>query len=440
MSSTRVVIEADLIDDDFNRRVLSRHQEKEGQRQNNQKFLFRRSHTLVDGLVTLFLLSVFAVVAYVIYNATKEESGSALSDNHHQILNETTSNSTSSSTALESTQPTMSALPNSIQPSISIPKTPSFRPLNILPPSFQPTLSRVPTTMPSTKSLAPSATPSNSPRPSTSMQPSFSSWDQLGRDLDGSDSSANFGISLALSDDGRTLAVGQIRFYKVYIFDWNITANDWTHRGDAISVESPYGGPNFGFFVDLSGTARVFEWDEYNNSWKMKGLSSDGGRVTLTSRRTEGMHEYTNGGIVQLLRTTPKMGSMMASGMPLVCQYMEKISMTSQGTPWRCQLSETSLRSRPFGMMEKMDNYLIRAMSVYFLMAETSEHETKASHLINKHLIEFHHFCFEILHSIEHLSVSSSMLRRQVCHRHRPKFPLQKAKEVDQKKMIVFTH
>ena len=90
--------------------------------------------------------------------------------------------------------------------------------------------------------------------------------------------------------------------------------------------------------------------------------------------------------------------------------------------------------------MEKMDNYLIRAMSVYFLMAETSEHETKASHLINKHLIEFHHFCFEILHSIEHLSVSSSMLRRQVCHRHRPKFPLQKAKEVDQKKMIVFTH
>lgn len=297
MSSTRVVIEADLIDDDFNRRVLSRHQEKEGQRQNNQKFLFRRSHTLVDGLVTLFLLSVFAVVAYVIYNATKEESGSALSDNHHQILNETTSNSTSSSTALESTQPTMSALPNSIQPSISIPKTPSFRPLNILPPSFQPTLSRVPTTMPSTKSLAPSATPSNSPRPSTSMQPSFSSWDQLGRDLDGSDSSANFGISLALSDDGRTLAVGQIRFYKVYIFDWNITANDWTHRGDAISVESPYGGPNFGFFVDLSGTARVFEWDEYNNSWKMKGLSSDGGRVTLTSRRNRGnarVYEWRN--------------------------------------------------------------------------------------------------------------------------------------------------
>ena len=134
------------------------------------------------------------------------------------------------------------------------------------------------------------------------MQPSFSSWDQLGRDLDGSDSSANFGISLALSDDGRTLAVGQIRYARVYIFDWNITANDWTLRGDAISVESPYGGPNFGFSVDLSGdgnvvavgamneiipinntdtnlvvetitagTARVFEWDEYNNSWKMKG-------------------------------------------------------------------------------------------------------------------------------------------------------------------------
>ena len=115
-------------------------------------------------------------------------------------------------------------------------------------------------------------------------------WEQLGDDMDGVAGGDEFGISVALSADGFTVAGGAFRYDdndnkdagKVQVFKFNQTDNQWTKKGDKLIGDAT--DQRFGFSVSLSGDGnilasasanggymRVFEYDRSSDAWNQVG-------------------------------------------------------------------------------------------------------------------------------------------------------------------------
>jgi hypothetical protein len=120
-------------------------------------------------------------------------------------------------------------------------------------------------------------------------------WTQQGQDIDGEAIGDNSGISVSLSADGYTVAIGAIMndgnkgHVRVYKFD-NIN-NVWAQQGQDIDGEAT--GDFSGISVSLSangytvaigatmndgnrGHVRVYKFDNINNVWTQQGLDIDG--------------------------------------------------------------------------------------------------------------------------------------------------------------------
>ena len=122
-------------------------------------------------------------------------------------------------------------------------------------------------------------------------------WTKLGSDIDGEADEDNIGVSVSLSSDGYTLAVGAMyndgsitNAGHVRVYDWNTVA--WTKRGSDIDGEGI--NDNSGVSVSLSsdgntvaigaryndgsfsnaGHVRVHDWN--GSSWTKRGLDIDG--------------------------------------------------------------------------------------------------------------------------------------------------------------------
>jgi hypothetical protein len=129
----------------------------------------------------------------------------------------------------------------------------------------------------------------------------LSSWVKLGQDIDGEVFGDNSGISVSLSADGTTLAVGapynSVNGYfngHARVYDWISGASLWVMRGQDIDGEAA--GDNSGRSVSLSadgniiavgapsndgngddsGHARVYEWNSISSLWVKLGQDIDG--------------------------------------------------------------------------------------------------------------------------------------------------------------------
>ena len=126
-------------------------------------------------------------------------------------------------------------------------------------------------------------------------------WTQIGSDLDGTSTFAEFGVSLSLSSDGQTLAIGasgggnpssRAGFAQVYTFD--AALSNWVQLGSTISGEAA--GDDSGQAVVISGDGqvigigaygndaggsnsghvRLFEYDATTGDWSQLGSDIDG--------------------------------------------------------------------------------------------------------------------------------------------------------------------
>ena len=132
-------------------------------------------------------------------------------------------------------------------------------------------------------------------------------WIQRGLDIDGEAANDNSGVSVSLSSDGNTVAIGaryndgagtNAGHARVYDWDTVATPNKWTKRGSDIDGET--GEDNSGISVSLSsdgntvavgaryndgadpnsdrGHVRIYDWDTVAtpNKWTQRGLDIDG--------------------------------------------------------------------------------------------------------------------------------------------------------------------
>jgi hypothetical protein len=126
-------------------------------------------------------------------------------------------------------------------------------------------------------------------------------WTKLGSDIDGETAEDNIGVSVSLSSDGYTLAAGAMyndgavsNAGHVRVYDWDTVA--WTKRGSDIDGEGI--NDNSGVSVSLSsdgntvaigaryndgsfsnaGHVRVYDWDTVStpNQWIQRGTDIDG--------------------------------------------------------------------------------------------------------------------------------------------------------------------
>jgi uncharacterized protein YjdB len=126
-------------------------------------------------------------------------------------------------------------------------------------------------------------------------------WTKRGLDIDGETAEDNFGVSVSLSSNGNTLAVGAMyndgavsNAGQARVYDWNTPTapNMWTKRGSDIDGEGIH--DNSGVSVSLSsdgntvavgaryndssfsnaGHVRVHDWN--GSSWTKRGLDIDG--------------------------------------------------------------------------------------------------------------------------------------------------------------------
>lgn len=124
-------------------------------------------------------------------------------------------------------------------------------------------------------------------------------WEQRGKDLFGRKSDDNFGTSVAISGDGKIVAVGGpaqgVDDRKGYVRVYFSVDDDWQMRGD---INGTYEGGKFGFALSLSsdgttlaigdpfslgkndtilaGAVRVFRFDDFASSWIQYGLDMNG--------------------------------------------------------------------------------------------------------------------------------------------------------------------
>jgi hypothetical protein len=128
-----------------------------------------------------------------------------------------------------------------------------------------------------------------------------SAWVQRGSDIDGEATGDNSGTSVALSSDGKTVAIGAHRndgtaadAGHVRVYDWNSGSSAWVQRGSDIDGEAEY--DESGRSVALSsdgntvaidatlndGTAysaghvRVYDWNSVSSAWVQRGSDIDG--------------------------------------------------------------------------------------------------------------------------------------------------------------------
>jgi hypothetical protein len=131
-----------------------------------------------------------------------------------------------------------------------------------------------------------------------------SSWIQLGRDINGDDANDWSGISVSLSSDGKTVAIGahgsdgsnnddatsNVGEFKVY----NYNESSWIQLGDTIYGEGriDYFGSSVSlssnskyiacgaFFNDNnstdSGHVKIYSWNNTNNNWEQLGSTIEG--------------------------------------------------------------------------------------------------------------------------------------------------------------------
>jgi hypothetical protein len=154
------------------------------------------------------------------------------------------------------------------------------------------------------------------------------SWSRVGSDISPTGSTSNFGISVALSDNGQRMVVGDhskgIRVYDLidgewsqvgstvvksggmdqvscnsdctiiahstknnhsaYIYEWNSSNSDWEQKGSTIRIGNTTAKNQFAMGIDITSdgntfsmtnnyyrVARVYEWDDSNNDWSQKG-------------------------------------------------------------------------------------------------------------------------------------------------------------------------
>lgn len=122
----------------------------------------------------------------------------------------------------------------------------------------------------------------------------YNDWDQIGGDIEGLSAFDNFGLTVALSDDGLTLAVGStdsdaggLDSGSVRVFKWNQsklwTHASWTQIGSAIDGEYP---------EDLSG--RGLALNALGDRLAIGAIENDdGGTDAGQVREFDITHQYT---------------------------------------------------------------------------------------------------------------------------------------------------
>jgi hypothetical protein len=173
------------------------------------------------------------------------------------------------------------------------------------------------------------------------------SWTKMGQDIDGEALSDNSGISVSLSSDGLTVAIGapNNRGNKghVRVYEYNTSLLIWEQMGADIDGEAAF--DYSGYSVSLSsdgsivaigaqlndgngdnsnsGHVRVYQYTAGSDSWTQKGedidgeaagdqsgnsvsLSSDGSIVAISAPKNEGVNgSYPNKGHVRVYKYIP---------------------------------------------------------------------------------------------------------------------------------------
>ena len=134
-------------------------------------------------------------------------------------------------------------------------------------------------------------------------------WDQMDVDIVGESNPSSFGTSLALSSAGTTLIAGDplntdpdLLKGHARVFDWNSGSMMWEQRGADIDGEAT--GDQSGISVDISadgntvaigaplntagistghGHVRVYDWDTNSMTWVQRGQDIDGWAITNLS-------------------------------------------------------------------------------------------------------------------------------------------------------------
>ena len=201
-----------------------------------------------------------------------------------------------------------------------------------------------------------------------------SSWNKLGSDIDGEAAGDESGVSVSLSSDGSTVAIGAInndgngnksghtRIYKWDGSSWNQlgsdidgeSAND--HSGNWVSLSGDgtiiaIGADQDGTGSGLPGSVRIYQWN--GSAWSQVGsdldgeaandnfghsvsLSNDGSTVAIGGLRNDG--NGTNAGHVRVFSiadiTAPTFSSAATStdGTKVVLTYDEALSATTAAT------------------------------------------------------------------------------------------------------------
>jgi len=128
-----------------------------------------------------------------------------------------------------------------------------------------------------------------------------SAWDQQGADIDGEAADDSSGISVSLSSDGTTVAIGAI--YNdgngtfsghVRIYVWNSATSAWEQQGADIDGEGAFdhSGRSVSLSSDgttiaigandnddngnFSGHVRIYAWNSATSAWEQQGVDIDG--------------------------------------------------------------------------------------------------------------------------------------------------------------------
>ncbi|WP_116964862.1 DUF4347 domain-containing protein, partial [Fastidiosibacter lacustris] len=108
---------------------------------------------------------------------------------------------------------------------------------------------------------------------------SGTTWIQKGVDIDGEVAGERSGISVSLSANGNTVAIGAWSGNKARIYEWN--GSTWIKKGGDINGE--VGDDNFGFSVSLSNDGNTVAIGASHNDGTTGNASDDRGHVRIYS-------------------------------------------------------------------------------------------------------------------------------------------------------------